>query len=56
MMEQLVRFFAKLQRLNICHRDIKPANIMIKYIGEQKIKKFKVIDFGYANKKNPYSS
>lgn len=52
--KEMVRFFAKMQRMNLMHRDIKPHNIMIKV--ENQVKKYKVIDFGYSLKKSKYSS
>ena len=51
--KEMVRFFAKMQRMDLNHRDIKPGNIMVKKVGNTK--KFKVIDFGYSLKSSPYA-
>lgn len=53
-MREMIRFFAKMQRLGYSHRDIKAGNIMIK--DQDNIRKYKVIDFGYSLKDTPYAS
>jgi serine/threonine protein kinase len=46
MMRQLIRIFAKMQRMNILHRDVKPENIMIQIVDDKK--NYKIIDLAYA--------
>ena len=51
-LKSLIPLMAKMQKLGYLHRDIKPDNVLI---AKGKKQEFKMSDFGFALKINPYS-